>query len=213
MSDAIRFSCNDCGAQIKARSDKVGQSFTCPKCGATLWVPNPNKLDDDRRHAFAAATPQREKKSRSLLWWVGSGFVFLIFGCCFLSFVGAIIDPPNINAPMRNVGMQALPAASEKPVAPLVASWVGSGSKNTETFQVESSEWSVEWSLTPTTSPGLLQIYVHDADNDALIELVGNAVVDKQTSDVSVIRGSGRYYLKANGVNGDWKMSVYDGVR
>jgi hypothetical protein len=74
-----------------------------------------------------------------------------------------------------------------------VKSWSGHGIKETETFAVSSREWRVKWTV---TGDDYLGIAVHDDDGD-LTSMAANTT--KTGSDVSYVRGKGRFYLSING--------------
>jgi hypothetical protein len=92
-----------------------------------------------------------------------------------------------------------------------VQDWSGSGIKQTESFTTGSREWRIYWKTRnePFARAGILQITVHQADNDAVVTTAAN----KQGigSDVSYVRSPpGRYYLAINSANVDWLVRVED---
>ena len=46
----IRFRCNSCNRLLGIARRKAGSETKCPHCGASITVPLPNDLDDDRTH-------------------------------------------------------------------------------------------------------------------------------------------------------------------
>jgi hypothetical protein len=42
--DKIRFGCTDCGGRLNAPANRAGKQATCPRCGATVSIPE--SLDD-----------------------------------------------------------------------------------------------------------------------------------------------------------------------
>jgi len=77
-----------------------------------------------------------------------------------------------------------------------IASWEGTATKSTETFNVSTTEWRISWE----TRPGQLgdmnfQIYVYKANGD-LVTVAANII--GYNKDNSIIRGIGSYYLMIN---------------
>lgn len=69
-----------------------------------------------------------------------------------------------------------------------VAQWQGKAKKNTETFNISSSEWRIRWS----TKSGHFSIATYTADG-SYIDLVVNIIGENK--DSSIMRGAGDYYL------------------
>ena len=99
---------------------------------------------------------------------------------------------PAITKPIKEEPRSAKPTGWRT-----VASWGGSGTKTTESFQITGSEWRINWK----TSKGglgvdLIQIYVYDASG-SLVSLAANAM--DAGSDTSYMHSrAGRYYLTVN---------------
>jgi hypothetical protein len=90
-----------------------------------------------------------------------------------------------------------------------VATWDGSGIKQTETFETKTREWRVTWATTNEVmaGAGIFQVMVHDAETQALVTLAANKQgVGKDTSTVRT--SPGRYYLTINSANLDWTVTV-----
>jgi len=88
-----------------------------------------------------------------------------------------------------------------------IASWRGSGIKNTESFTTTAREWRIKWN-TGSSGPfgGILQIYVYDSDG-GLVNVAANAT--SSGSDVSYVRARpGRYNLTINSTNDNWSVMV-----
>jgi hypothetical protein len=90
-----------------------------------------------------------------------------------------------------------------------VASWTGSGIKESETFAISEPEWRIRWATSNErlAGAGILQIMVHNADTKQLITLAAN----KQGigDDVSYVRsGPGRFYVVMNSGNVDWSVTA-----
>ena len=124
-------------------------------------------------------------------------------------------DGPNSDVAARHepspAGTPAQPAAA--PAAPqwaVVASWRGSGMKETESFAVANREWRVRWKTgsEPFANAGILQLFVYNQDG----QMVGLAANQQGPGeDVSYVRAPpGRYYIKINSANIDWNISVED---
>jgi hypothetical protein len=122
-----------------------------------------------------------------------------------------VASPPErrqpVEAPLQSRQPSEVPAS--KPWR-LVNDWHGSGIKQTETFNVASSEWIVEWQTSnePFKGAGILQIYVHD-ESGTLVTLAANT--QRLGVDKSYVRSPpGRYYLTISGANLDWDIVVED---
>jgi hypothetical protein len=115
--------------------------------------------------------------------------------------------PSEVSTPARTVQTpeEYEPEASWREVA----SWTGSGIKETETFDVQSHEWRIRWTAANEAfqGAGILQIMVYEGDG-ALKTLAAN----KQGvgEDVSYVRGDGPHYLMINSGNVDWTVIVED---
>jgi len=77
-----------------------------------------------------------------------------------------------------------------------IASWEGTATKSTETFNPSTTEWRISWE----TKPGQLgemnfQIYVYKANGD-LVTVAANVI--GYNKDSTIIRGAGSYYLTIN---------------
>lgn len=78
----------------------------------------------------------------------------------------------------------------------VIASWSGSSTKNTETFHVPSKEWKISWDTHPGQYGDMnFQIYVYNS-NGSLKNVAANVI--GSSSDYSIIRDSGDYYLMIN---------------
>jgi len=77
-----------------------------------------------------------------------------------------------------------------------IARWTGNSIKNTETFNVPSSEWRIRWSTGPGQYGALnFQIFIYKADG-SLAGVAANVI--GEGSDTSFMRGRGSYYLTIN---------------
>jgi hypothetical protein len=104
----------------------------------------------------------------------------------------------------------AAPAA-EAPAATWtnIASGSGRGIKETESFVTQTREWRISWRTTNEPSPraSIIQIFVHDADDDRMVSLAANQ--QGLAQDTSYVRSApGRHYLKINSANADWTVTA-----
>lgn len=89
-----------------------------------------------------------------------------------------------------------------------IASWKGSGIKNTETFHISTKEWLIMWATTPHPKYGDMnfQIYVYNANGD-IVDIVANIIGEGK--DYSTMRGSGDYYLTINSAQ-PYYISIFE---
>jgi hypothetical protein len=111
--------------------------------------------------------------------------------------------------PVETVAPAAPAAAAPAATWTTIASWSGSGIKETESFVTQTREWRISWRTTNEPSPraSLLQIFVHDASNNRMVSLAANQQGLGQ--DTSYVRSApGRHYLKINSANADWTVTA-----
>ena len=78
----------------------------------------------------------------------------------------------------------------------VIATWSGNSIKDTQTFHVYSNEWKISWNTEPGQYGAMnFQIYVYNSDG-TLKGVAANVI--GSSSDSSIIRGSGDYYLSIN---------------
>jgi len=112
-------------------------------------------------------------------------FAFVV--CLFTGFA--------ITTPSDTLNSSAAPVASTTSSG-VIASWSGSSTKNTETFHIPSKEWKLSWNTQPGKHGDMnFQIYVYNLDG-SLKNVAANVI--GESSDYSIIRGSGDYYLMIN---------------
>ena len=112
-------------------------------------------------------------------------FAFVV--CLFTGFA--------ITIPSDTLNSSAAPVASTTSSG-VIASWSGSSTKNTETFHIPSKEWKLSWNTQPGKHGDMnFQIYVYNLDG-SLKNVAANVI--GESSDYSIIRGSGDYYLMIN---------------
>jgi hypothetical protein len=86
-----------------------------------------------------------------------------------------------------------------------IASWSGTETMATETFDVSSERWRIKWTAKNGEYGGVVQVYVYD-DGDNIKALAANTT--NGGSDVSYVEGSGRHRLMINSVNANWTVTV-----
>lgn len=87
-----------------------------------------------------------------------------------------------------------------------VAAWSGSDNKNTETFTVNSHEWRIRWDSKPNKSVGgNFSVFLY-TEKGKMKSLVVNA--SGASSDSSIMRGKGSYYLDISSLFSDYAIIV-----
>lgn len=100
------------------------------------------------------------------------------------------------------------PPAQKPPEWVQIASWSGSGMKETETFTTTNREWRIHWrtSNEAFAGAGIFQVFVYNGDG-GMVTLAAN--VQGARSDVSYVRApAGPHYLMINSGNVDWTVTV-----
>ncbi len=97
-------------------------------------------------------------------------------------------------------------AAPARAAWTLVKEWTGTGSKVTETFDVASKEWRVNWSSkSQGDGLGSIGVLVYTADK----KLIGSATGRVGVSDATYIHeGPGRYYVEVRAADIDWTVTA-----
>lgn len=97
-------------------------------------------------------------------------------------------------------------AVAAAPVREGYADWTGTGTKDTETFQVPVGEWRIDWRATSTSrAGGVVSVMVYTADGQLVTTLSGD--VRGAASDTSYVRAQpGRFYLKILSANCTWHV-------
>lgn len=85
-----------------------------------------------------------------------------------------------------------------------VKEWNGTSSKETEIFQMNSTEWRVNWT---SSNDALFSIFVRD-DTGKLVSLAANTL--KAGSDTSYVHRRGQFYLKISAGDTRWSVFVED---
>jgi hypothetical protein len=88
----------------------------------------------------------------------------------------------------------------------VVRVWQGNASRETEEFTV-TDHWRVDWIFSPTHSGASFQVYIYRADGRLLLQQAANTVGG---SDTTFWFGPGKYFLRVNSSEGDWKLDVQD---
>jgi hypothetical protein len=93
-----------------------------------------------------------------------------------------------------------------------IASWSGSGTKETESFAPSAREWRVTWTAQPIdpkfagTGQKVFSVQVIKDGEDFPASTINAG--PGETSGESYVRGAGRYYLKINAVNAKWTLAA-----
>lgn len=219
MGEPIRFQC-ECGHKLAAPETKIGYQFRCPQCGADAWVPDPRRLAEPAAAVQPAPTRPASrvtggaaasaKPKRGMMATVGLVFGGLFGACVLLGIVGMILGP---DGPDRRRERSTEPAAAVETGGQAwrqVAAWTGNGIKNTESFDPRSREWKLTWEASGEPLGSILQIVVHDARSDGLVDLAANVANERTMQGESIIRGRGAHYLKINSANCVWTVRVFD---
>lgn len=150
------------------------------------------------------------KKRRPLKWLIISISSFVI-GMAFLA-----VTPQSKKIPQKDLAAKpeakkaVVAVAKKRPEATWqkVKSWQGTGIKNTEPFIITGSQWRIIWSIKDTTGfdASLLQIFIYKVGGELPLDLAANAMGTK--NDTSYIYKSGKFYLKINSANGNWRITV-----
>ena len=99
-------------------------------------------------------------------------------------------------------------AAPARAAWTLVKEWTGTGSKVTETFDVTSKEWRVNWSSNSQNSGlGSIGVLVYTADRKLIASATGRVGAPDTTY---VHEGPGRYYLEVRSADVNWTVTVQD---
>jgi hypothetical protein len=136
-----------------------------------------------------SAQPTSQKKSHAI------AIVFGIIGGLLLLFIGSCAICLSAATP------KSQPTTTPSSVSPTqswveVIRWEGEAIKNTETFNITTTEWRIRWSTRPGKFGDMnFQIYVYSASGN-LKGVAANVIGD--SSDESYFRGSGGYYLTIN---------------
>ena len=87
-----------------------------------------------------------------------------------------------------------------------IASWDGSGTKETESFDVTAREWRLSWTATPTSASGRKTFSVTVMKDDLPVSVV--TAGPTETAGESFVRGTGRYYLKISSFDAKWTLKA-----
>lgn len=79
-NEMIEFKCG-CGQKLRAKDEKAGQSFRCPKCQGMVAAPFPEKPQTDS-FAFSETTKTNKSNSTPNAQFVGCIVTFLGFVIC-----------------------------------------------------------------------------------------------------------------------------------
>ena len=94
------------------------------------------------------------------------------------------------------------------PAEPVVLTWSGNGVKNTETFTITNSPFTVSYSFMPDYMANLFSITVTNV-NGGESHLIANIVNNtSEKSDMSYVYDKGTFYLEIMAVSGSYNISV-----
>ncbi len=95
-----------------------------------------------------------------------------------------------------------------------IAKWSGSGTKETESFEVKSREWRLTWTakaIDPTyAGSGTFRLSVQVMKDGSAIPVSVVTAGPGETQGESFVRGAGRYFLKVSSVNAQWTLAVQE---
>ena len=77
----IEFRCSRCNALLRTPDDTAGRTAVCPKCGAELAVPSPEKTPE-----YSPTTPPEEAGPRRFSPGENKAIASLVLGVCGLCF-------------------------------------------------------------------------------------------------------------------------------
>jgi hypothetical protein len=90
--------------------------------------------------------------------------------------------------------------------------WTGSGTKETETFEVTAKEWRLVWAAKPIdkTFAGdgrfVFRVAIHKEGSAVPVSRLEGG--QSEQAGESFVRGAGRYFLKVSSVNAQWTLTA-----
>ena len=98
------------------------------------------------------------------------------------------------------------PTATPAPTLKTIASYSGSGQKNTPTFHINTDQWQIAWACQPGDIGGNFSVEVDQADG-TYFDLAVNEICDSNKHDVTIERGSGDFFLKIT-ADTPWQIQI-----
>jgi hypothetical protein len=99
------------------------------------------------------------------------------------------------------------PTATPAPKTTTIATYSGSGNKNTPNFHVNADQWTISWSCQGGQYGGNLIVSLYQSDGTPLDEPV-NVICNGSMHDSTIERGSGDFYLEIISDNISWQISI-----
>jgi hypothetical protein len=91
------------------------------------------------------------------------------------------------------------PTATPAPKLTTIASYSGSGPKNTANFHVNADQWQIVWTCQPGSfGSGNFIVMVYGADGTPTDPGAVNEICSSSMHDTTIERGSGDFYLSVN---------------
>jgi hypothetical protein len=136
------------------------------------------------------------------------GAVVLLVSVALLGFVGTLAQLLGVTA--RNAEPVAGTAARSEPLPwHEVRRWTGDSTKQTESFDIASSEWRIAWTTkSHVGGPGVFSIEAYSSSGE---RIAGVANLSREGSDISYVRSRpGRYYLSITNAAMEYVVRVED---
>lgn len=112
MNRPIRFRC-ECGEGFSAEPSKVGQPIRCQRCGADLWVPDPDRLETPEEvvdQSWAGSTVPRDAASKALRSLAIGCSIALLCCCGVPILLSPFLPKEEIERPARPLVQAGAPA-------------------------------------------------------------------------------------------------------
>ena len=109
-------------------------------------------------------------------------------------------------ATATSVPPTATPVPAPAPTLQTIASFAGSGQKNTADFHIDADQWQIAWACQPGQFGGNFSIEV-TTSNGTYVDLAANEICSSNKSDVTIERGAGDYFLKVS-ADAPWQIQI-----
>lgn len=100
------------------------------------------------------------------------------------------------------------PTATPAPKLTTIASYSGTGPKNTANFHVNADQWQIVWTCQPSNPYGVFDVSVYQPDGTAIDPLAISETCASTHNDTTIERGSGDFYLQINSANVSWTIQI-----